>query len=134
MTRIRGSSAARARTVVDFPVPRSPNTRTPPTLAKSIKYTSVQTIGERWLPLFRGQPNLRKQRGSSGIVDGVAGGQATYVCIVPWFVAPVLSPGQSIVLRVDGVYYPLYQAGLFPDPAGQRVTYEIGLEQGQQGR
>ncbi len=33
--RIGGNSAARLRTAVDFPVPRSPNTRTPPTLGST---------------------------------------------------------------------------------------------------
>ncbi|WP_407543783.1 hypothetical protein Q0M94_28285 (plasmid) [Deinococcus radiomollis] len=74
------------------------------------------------------QPNLRKQRGSGGVVDGVPGGQATYVCITEWFVPPAATDGRAIVLRVDGVYYPLYQQGMLPNTGGQGAVYQIGLE------
>lgn len=80
------------------------------------------------------QPNLRKQRGVGGAVDGVLGSQATYICITKWFVTPVLDANQSMVIRVNGLYYPLFQQGMLQNPGGQNLTYEIGLEQPEVGR
>jgi hypothetical protein len=98
------------------------------------------TTGQGALTRFVTQPcSLQvvrfRRRGGSVTDEGITGTMPSYICYTAWFAPPVLTAAQTVVVRANGLYFPLLdQLVAGADVGGQAGMVELKLGQPERGR